>query len=66
MNTDEDAFININRAYTTDEACKIASIGKTMLYAEIKAKRLKVRKCGVRTLILAQELGRWLQSLPEA
>ena len=52
-------------AYNIDEACDILNIGKTFLYAEIKAGRLKARRCGARRLILASEINRYLLSLPE-
>ncbi len=55
-----------NRVYTVDQVCEIAQIGKTRLYQEIGKRRLKVKKLGARTLILASELDRWLESLPEA
>ncbi len=52
-------------AYSIDEACDILNIGKTFIYSEIKAGRLKARRCGARRLILASELNRYLLSLPE-
>jgi hypothetical protein len=40
-------------------------IGRTKTYAEIAAGRLKVRKCGRRTIILPADEVAWRQSLPE-
>jgi hypothetical protein len=35
-----------------------------MVYEEIRAGRLKARKCGRRTVVLAADLREWLASLP--
>ena len=51
-------------AFSTDELCRTYSIGKTMLYAELKAGRLQARKIGRRTLIDRMEARRWFESLP--
>jgi excisionase family DNA binding protein len=52
-------------AYTVAEACSAASIGRTSLYQAIKDGRLQAIKQGRRTLILSEELRRWLDSLPK-
>jgi excisionase family DNA binding protein len=51
-------------AYSVDAAAKASHIGRTKLYEEIKAGRLKVRKFGRRTLITAEALSEWLNALP--
>jgi excisionase family DNA binding protein len=51
-------------AYTVNEAAALARVGRTTLYAEIKAGRLPVRKVRNRTLILAEEFAAWLRALP--
>jgi excisionase family DNA binding protein len=51
-------------AYSPDEAAKLAGIGRTFLFSEMKAGRLRARKAGARTLIEADDLKRWLASLP--
>jgi excisionase family DNA binding protein len=51
-------------AYSIDAAAKASHTGRTKLYAEIKAGRLKARKFGKRTLIAAGDFSEWLNSLP--
>jgi hypothetical protein len=45
-------------------ASKVSGIGRTSLYAAIKAGKLIARKCGKRTIILQSDLINWLNSLP--
>jgi excisionase family DNA binding protein len=52
-------------AYSIEETARITSLGRTALYEEIKAGRLKARKAGRRTIIIADELRAWLASLPQ-
>ncbi len=52
-------------AYDIATAVAVSGIGRTRLYAYIKAKRLKARKAGRRTVILAADLQAFLDSLPE-
>ena len=59
-----DITADVMGAFSTDELCRIYSIGKTMLYAELKAGRLQARKIGRRTLIDRSEARRWFASLP--
>lgn len=51
-------------AYSIDAAAKASHTGRTKLYAEIKAGRLKAVKLGTRTLITAEALAEWLNALP--
>jgi hypothetical protein len=46
------------------EFCEIYSIGRTLVYEEIGAGRLPVRKLGRRTLILVEDAEKWAQALP--
>lgn len=50
--------------YSVSEACKCAKISRTVLYEVIKSGALIARKRGKRTLILHDDLCRYLQSLP--
>ena len=51
-------------ALSIPEVVSITGIGRTSLYAAIKAKALVARKCGKRTIILQSDLITWLNSLP--
>ncbi len=49
---------------TVAEACAAARIGRTALYEAIKNGDLVAAKFGRKTLIRAEDLRRWLESLP--
>lgn len=52
-------------AYTVNEFCAAHGIGRTTFYAELKAGRIRVVKCGRKTLVPKTEndawLGRWAE-----
>ena len=50
-------------AYSIPEASKRMSIGRTAVYAEIKAKRLQTVKVGRRTLVTRAALEAWVTNL---
>ena len=50
-------------AYSIARLCEACDLGRTFVYEEIKAGRLKVVKAGRRTLIETPEARRWLSSL---
>jgi len=56
--------MNSPLAYSVTEACEAARIGRTSLYEAIRTGELRAVKRAKRTLILADDLRRWLQSLP--
>jgi excisionase family DNA binding protein len=51
-------------AFTVREACEAARIGRTNLYEAIRSGELRAVKRGKRTLVLAEDLRRFLESLP--
>lgn len=50
--------------FTLNEFLAWAGIGRTMAYAEAKAGRLIIMKCGNRTLIRVEDAESWRASLP--
>jgi len=55
---------DIPLAYHIPEAANLARASRTTIYRAIKAGELQARKRGTRTLILADELMRWVETLP--
>jgi hypothetical protein len=51
-------------AHTIEGTARISKCGRTKIYGEIKLRNLKARKIGRRTIILDEDLRRWLASLP--
>jgi excisionase family DNA binding protein len=49
-------------AYTIREFCKATGVSRAMVYREIKAERLKVKKVGTRTLVPVDEAWAWMKS----
>lgn len=51
--------------YTVEDLMQVARVGRTLIYKEIKAGRLRVSKLARRTLIPVEEAKRWLlDSMP--
>ena len=53
-----------NVALDVEAAMQATSLGRTKLYAEINAGRLKARKIGTKTIVLRKDLIDYLDSLP--
>jgi len=51
-------------AYTVKEACAASRTGKTTLYGAIRRGDLVARKLGKKTLLLEDDLRRWIEQLP--
>jgi excisionase family DNA binding protein len=56
--------MNTPFAFSVSEACNVARAGRTALYEAISAGELRAVKRGRRTLVLADDLRRWLENLP--
>jgi excisionase family DNA binding protein len=51
-------------AYTVRDAAEAASTSRTTVYEEMKAGRLRAVKINGSTVILAEDLKKWLDALP--
>jgi hypothetical protein len=54
------------RAYRIPEVCKIIGLGRTSVYAAIKSGGLVARKWNRCTIVLAEDLEKFLNNLPKA
>ncbi|GLR54348.1 helix-turn-helix domain-containing protein [Shinella yambaruensis] len=63
----EDVGMSVGRkaAYSVNEFCSMYSIGRTLFYDEVDAGRLRIKKAGTKTLVLASDADKWAQSLPD-
>jgi hypothetical protein len=52
--------------YHIAEACVVSGLGRTRLYEEIACGRLDARKLGSKTVITAESLRKYTESLPPA
>lgn len=65
MEAGREAVGTAKAAYTIAEFGASHGIGKSLIYEEIAAGRLKTRKVGRRTIILAQDAAAWREALPD-
>ncbi|WP_395820341.1 DNA-binding protein [Devosia sp.] len=56
---------NNSLALSVSDFCAYYGIGKTLAYEEIATGRLRAKKVGKRTIILAADAARWAASLPD-
>jgi excisionase family DNA binding protein len=63
--SDERPFVENRLAYSPEEATRVASVGRSLIFKEIRDGRLIARKVGRRTIIAADDLQAWLKSLPK-
>ncbi len=52
------------RAMSLAGFCQCYNIGRTKAYEEIKSGRLRVRKCGKRSIVSEDDAEDWLRCLP--
>lgn len=57
-----DTITKDRMAYGINDALAVIPVGRSLLYEEIKAGKLKTFKIGSRTLIAAGDLSAWLES----
>ncbi|TWA73734.1 excisionase family DNA binding protein [Azospirillum brasilense] len=48
--------------YSVEETVVASSVGRSLIYEEIRAGKLRATKIGRRTVILADDLKAWLQA----
>jgi hypothetical protein len=51
-------------AYTVSDIVEISGLSRATIFRELKAGRLKAKKCGARTLILPRAWQHFLDNLP--
>lgn len=51
-------------AYSIPDLMHASGLGRTFIYSEIAAGRLKVKKAGSRTIILPEDAQEWLRGFP--
>ena len=52
-------------AFTIEQLAELAGVGRTTLFGEIGAGRLRAKKIGRRTVVLISDAQIWLERLPD-
>lgn len=52
-------------AMSIETFCQWSGIGRSLVYKEIEAGRLRIKKVGRRTIITSEAAGSWLAALPD-
>ena len=52
-------------SHTVAEFCELEKIGKTKFYQEANSGRLRVKKIGSKSIVLAEDRRTWRKSLPD-
>jgi hypothetical protein len=55
----------VRLAYSIRDVAKLTGLGRSLLFEEIRAGHLLVRKIGRRTIVLHTDLNAWLSGLPD-
>jgi hypothetical protein len=66
MHNDTSNQLSRKFALSVSEVVRASGVGRTLVFAEIKAGRLLARKCGRRTLVLIDDFQDWLQAMPSS
>jgi excisionase family DNA binding protein len=53
-------------AFTVDEFCGWARIGRSKFYQEVQEGRIRLRKIGRKSVITYSDASTWLSNLPDA
>ena len=60
----ESGFTHQKLALSISDVVDLSGIGRTSIFEEIRVGRLIARKCGRRTVVLRDDMLKWLDSLP--
>jgi excisionase family DNA binding protein len=57
-------IVQRNGAFTVDEFCGWARIGRSKFYQEVQEGRIPLRKIGRKSVVIRADAEAWLSSLP--
>ncbi|MEM6461660.1 MAG: DNA-binding protein [Pseudomonadota bacterium] len=60
------SFLNDRLGFTVDELCEAIPCGRTKLYEEARAGKIRLRKIGNKTICTVPDALEYMQSLPVA